>query len=453
MQRRQFAKAQWQSMFERLLEDVECNVDARGRLGRDDGQGSASQPIELRELFIWSWCTLMAMPFTAAQDYAKLEEGEGGGGGLAALVRKVRAANFRCPWLRTAKEVQLTWTAAFVRAFDEDLSGVSFWPTDPANWTPDEWRPAGYPCFVVPVHRPYRLENLKGRERRAALHHTILPATVGELEVDLILHEMAVGSSADLPQQWTYGAATFEDLTVDFSTIPPNEFLLTGAPAPDADRQVASHLSSARAAHCDVVAWPELTMPEKRLATLRARLKSEVFLDQFQVPIIASGTWHVTSGKSHVNRLEVLDGRGRGLLTYDKRLKYPFKGHFEAIEPGSRVPVLVMKNRLVSFAICRDFCDDGPENVYRALGVDLIVIPSMGDGSTTAAHLRHAKAIQSLQGSVMFLVQQAPVLTGGKLPAGKPPAFSLAVPLDASLAQPAGAENQLVPFRSLQARL
>jgi predicted amidohydrolase len=159
-----------------------------------------------------------------------------------------------------------------------------------------------------------------------------------------------------------------------------------------------------------------------------------------------------------VNRATVLRSRGRPLLHYDKRRQYPYADRREGIVAGGVLPVIVMEDRLVSIAICRDFCDDCAEDVYDELGVDVVLVPSLGDKSTMDAHSRSAKRLQSRQGAISFIVQQVPVITGTLAPVGDPPAYSFAEPSQEPAESKTGSRAaapdlaQFKPFRALRAR-
>ena len=187
-------------------------------------------------------------------------------------------------------------------------------------------------------------------------------------------------------------------------------------------------------------------MPPARQAAVRAQLKADPLGDPRRIPIVVLGSWHVEEDGHFFNRAEAVTGRGKALASCDKRRKFAFAQRYEAIAPAQRVTVIVMEDRLVAVAICLDFCDDTADEVYRHLGADLVIVPSMGDLKTVEAHQRHAKQLQSQQGSVSLVVQQHPSLPG-QADAAAPDGYSFTVdaPRTASV-------EQRTPFRSLQAR-
>ena len=129
------------------------------------------------------------------------------------------------------------------------------------------------------------------------------------------------------------------------------------------------------------------------------------------------------------------------------RRRFPFRGRIEEIETGAVLPVIVMEDRLIGVAICRDNCDDGDRESYRELPIDLIIVPSMGGESTVDAHVRHARAQRSIQGTCTLVVQQTLAIDGEQRPDG-PPAFSFVAPESKDAANQPGRE-QVELFRNL----
>ena len=374
--------------------------------------------------------------------------GIAGPSGIEGHAAELRAADYAWTGLKTARTVQVEWLAAVVRGLDADLAGIDYWPQSREGWTVAAWQPDGYPCYVVPVQRNYRLELGKERERRATRYHALVPVAIGSLQVDLRLHDQVARAERDAqPRLWRYGAALFPDLKLVVREIGEDQFLLEDAKVADDRGIIAAQVGQALTGRCDALVWPELTMPEARVDAVRATLRLDPLGDPRRVPIVVAGSWHVAEGDEHLNRSETLTGRGKPLATYDKRRVFEFGGRYEAIRAGTGLTVIVMEDRLVAIAVCLDFCDDCGLEVYRHLGADLVVVPSMGDGRTVDAHERHAKTLQSQQGSVTLVVQQHPVLESRPDP-DAPTGYSFA--RDApSNAPPV---EQRTPFRSLEAR-
>jgi hypothetical protein len=444
VEQRKLSRTAWMRVFERLLKDLPEH------LGCIHGIGRAVSPREIdpREPFLWAWCTLQAMPSDTGQDYKRLAEGSVASGfGIEYHAASLRSVGYRWTGLKTAKSLQIEWLAAVVRGLDADLTGIDFWPAAGEKWNQASWMPDGYPCFVVPVTRDYRLENHKDRERRATRYHAVVPAAIGDLTVKLSLHDQ-VSSSASSGQKtiWSYGAAVFPNMTVTTKAVGDDEFVVTEAIVDSDAHVITSQLGQALAARCEVLAWPELTMSLTRQDILKAALNADPLGDRRCVPIVVAGSWHVDEGGEIYNRAEAMTGRAKPLATCDKRRKFKFDDRYEAIKPGETLTVIVMEDRLVTVAICLDFCDDGDDEIYRRLGADVVIVPSMGDLKTVRAHERHAKELQSQHGTVSLIVQQHPILTGNVEPLA-PPGYSFTVeaPRDIDV-------EQRPPYRTLQSR-
>jgi predicted amidohydrolase len=441
VERRRLGKKAWKSQFDRLRRDVVRYRDALDRIGA----GSDETRVDPRELLVWAWCVLMAMPENSAQLYAAIREGPGENA-LGGLMTRLRRRGYAFEGLDTSPEMQIRWLASLVRAVDADLTGINYWEATDGRVRTDSWQVPGYPVFIIPVERPYRLEDGKERERRSTRYHALVPAALGDLAVDLILHPEVTRGSSRPP--WIYGAATFPEMTIAIEDVGSDGFIVSAAAAPDSSATLEEQVREAVLGGCDVLLWPELTIDEERLAAIRRLLADDPLARQSRVPLIVPGSWHVREGDGWVNRSLLLASRGQCLGTYDKRRQFPFAGKREAIVPGQKLPIVVMQDRLVGLAICRDFCDDCAHDVYADLGVDLVLVPSMGEASSVKAHERSCKALQSQQGAVSFVVQQTPVLTGNSLPSGEARAYSFARP---SAAKPLPAE-QFTKFRHLSAR-
>lgn len=442
VERRRFTKNAWLPHFRRLRRDIEAYHGALAQL--DDPAGEVLDP---RELLIWAWCVLMAAPENTAQHYAAIPEAGSDGSGLAEQTRALRRRHYRMFGMETSPEMQMRWLGALVRALDEDLSCIDYWPRRGSAWSAADWQPAGYPCFIVPVRRDYRCENFKERDRRATRYHAVVPAALGDLTIELIRYPDV--TPAPEARRWKYGAAVFPGMTLALDLI-DEQFLVSGASlGEDAAALIGHQVSTAVDAACDVLVWPELTVPDERLVAIAAALTQDPLGDHRRVALTVAGSWHREAGGGMVNRAPVLNSRGRLLFHYDKRRKFPLDtGEREAIEAGSILPVIVMEDRLVSVAICRDFCDDCADPVYNELGVDLVLVTSLGRESTISAHQRGAKALQSQQGAVTFVVQQVPAVAG-HAPA-EPPAYSFASPPGPAPTPVADAQSE--PIRVLTAR-
>jgi predicted amidohydrolase len=428
----------WKKMFLQLVEDVSF---AQGEIGRI-GDPTDDIGFDPREPLVWTWCVLDTMPNDQDQRYQALRERAADGTGIEDRADAMRQRGYAITGLPTALALQVPWLASLARVLDDDLAGLQYWPEDVVDWTPADWRPPGYGCFVVPVRREHRLADGRPVQRRGLLYHAVVPERIGSLRVELHLHpDAAVRDVGADPADWVFGSATFPGMTVVPVETGGDGFRLADAPlAGDEAAVVAAQVDAAREAGTDVMVWPELTMPTRRLDLLMARLAAAP-LAGGRIPLVVAGSWHVVrtpvedggeadSGDGpdrHVNRSEVMLGHGEPLLSYDKRRRYPYAGLTEDIGAGRTLPVVVMEDCLVGIAICRDNCDDNAKETYRDLPIDLVIVPSMGAGSTVEAHERHAKGQRSRQGTVTVVVQQNLAVDGEPALAG-PPAFSFVRP-------------------------
>lgn len=433
-------EAVWKTMFLKLVKDVAFAHEEIGRIG-DPADHVGFDP---REPLVWAWVVLDTMPNDADQRYQKLRERAADGTGIEDRADMMRQRGYAMTGLPTAIVLQVPWLAALARVLDDELAALQYWPEDVREWSPEDWRPPGYECFVVPVRREQRLADGRPAQRRGLLHHAVIPERIGSLQVELHLHpDAAVREVAADPADWIFGSAVFPGMTVVPLETADDGFRLVDAPlAGDVEALVNGQVEAAEEAGTDIAVWPELTMPGPRLDLLTARL-SAIPLVGRRIPLVIAGSWHVerpsdedvgdegTAGgpDGHVNRSEIMLGHGEPLLSYDKRRRFPYAGLSEDIRTGRSLPVVVMEDCLVGIAICRDNCDDSAKETYHALPLDLVIAPSMGAGSTVEAHERHAKAQRSAQGTITVVVQQGLAVDGKPTPAG-PGAFSFVRPAE-----------------------
>ncbi len=114
-----------------------------------------------------------------------------------------------------------------------------------------------------------------------------------------------------------------------------------------------------------------------------------------------------------MNEAAVLSGSGRSLLGQQKRLPWRAGPKIENIRRGEDLWILVLGDILVGFGICLDFCQRLGETPYRALDVDLVLVPSLGNDATMSGHAAVAQDLHINRGSRCFVVQGAePTLEG-----------------------------------------
>jgi hypothetical protein len=390
------SEKEWRDLVRRLAEWVGRNREVLESIG-----GPSPQPIDPREPLIWAWTVLIAAPDSLKRAYAELEESNDAGDGIEDVAERLRDNGYAIGGLPTAMSLHLPWLAALVRALDADLAGLSLGCLGEGD---NRYRVPGYECHVIPVERPWRLKKGRQPERRAMRYHAVLPSRLGELEIK-------IAARFEIQTNWAsqcFGAAMFEDMQLSEHFPGTPSIVMASAHLANIETLLADQIASGEADGCTILAWPELSMPGASEATLRGLLRSAP-LREGRVPVVVAGSWHVAcpnQSDTFANESVLLDGRGRTLATYRKRIPFVSKGRSERIELGRELLVLASADALISIAICRDFCDDTPSCGYDDLPLDMIVIPSMGGAETLAAQLRHAKMQQSKQGSATFLIQQ-----------------------------------------------
>lgn len=440
---RKLNMAAWEQHFKRLTKDI----TAFRHVLTIVADPVAEDP-DPRELLIWTWCVLIALPAERAQFYQRIPET--GEASLESMARELRKRDYQIEGLESGKDNRVRWLGALVRAIEGDLDQGELLPRGSAAWNPSDWIPHDYPCYVVPVDRPFRAEDKKDRARRALLSHALVPRKVGDLDVELLM--LTDVNAEDGVRVWTYGAPIFDGLTVDILERGSNLFVVRDAPCANDKEKIVGHIESALRTNCDALVWPELTMSEERLKLVRSELKKGGLRKKGRVPVIVAGSRHVEVAEGgYVNRAELFAGKGQLLGTYDKRRTFELKGSFEDINPGRALTILVAEDRLIGIAICKDFCDDIENDLYHRLGVDVVLVPSMGQASTILAHRRNAKALQSQQGSVTVVVQQVDVVTGTAHPEREPIGYSFAEPSSAGSAANSN-DHQNIEFRPLLGR-
>ncbi|GGF53611.1 hypothetical protein [Mameliella alba] len=273
---------------------------------------------------------------------------------------------------------------------------------------------SGY--FVLPCRKitgdPEHMTG-QGLSRRGLLYHRIAPVQHDGVRLALNVHPDVGLTPGHLPSTRKVGAAVFSDLQLE--TRPseinaPGNFIVTGLTAdPQQEQAVTDQCREAVAAGCDTLVWPELTMPPDRVEQVRRLLRDKP-LDGDRPAVVVAGSWHVEGDKRFRNRGEVLDGRGERILCFDKCLAYMERGTSEGgaedIEPGETVQLLLAEDELIVFMICLDFCHVNRLALLEACDASLVIVPSMGEGSTIREHTARAAVLQTTNNTRTVVVQQ-----------------------------------------------
>lgn len=243
-------------------------------------------------------------------------------------------------------------------------------------------------------------------DRRGLIHHRIIPVEIAGYGIDLHWHR-------DLFLSMRTASAHVMGAIFDGLSLVRNrrykQFVAREAPCADDDATLAAQVDAIQPSSTMLAVWPELTMPPERLVKLQKLLEKRALAAPPQSGgcIIAAGSWHEIKGEEVRNRMHILTSSGKARFHYDKSIALESKTlGMEKLTPSYRIPVLITEDALVTFAICRDFCENQISDVYQQLDVDLVVVPSYGDLKTINAHRQKAGILFSKSGARVFVVQQ-----------------------------------------------
>lgn len=301
-----------------------------------------------------------------------------------------------------------------IRALEFAASGYSLGDY-PANPNVD-WRvtlPDGAEYFLVPLPRRIwgRGYDMKTDERafskRCLIMHRVIPTKVDGTLVTFVPMRSVRRLSRDPIR---FGAAVFEK--ADFGDAEnQNPFRVTQVELGDFDAVARDAVSKSHQLPFFALVFPELTINEESLETLRELLKNKPFdkpLAMLSPTIVVAGSWHVLDGDRNFNVATILDGQGAILATYRKRHSYGGQGRpREDIVSGTEFPILLSPEGMVGFAICLDFCNHGTPTLYEQVDVDFVLVPSCGNTSTMEGHLHTAYELSKRYSTISFVSQQS----------------------------------------------
>lgn len=158
-------------------------------------------------------------------------------------------------------------------------------------------------------------------------------------------------------------------------------------------------LRAAQRAKAQILVLPELSLTPALLEKLSGWLLAQ---NGHPFRLIAAGSYHHldTHGELARNRMTVLDRRGETLFHHDKWFEFSNQGR-ERICTGKTLQLLLAPPGLLSFAICKDFCEaDGFD--WKTLPLDGLCVASMGGETTLTAH-RAAARTMKLSGARVLL--------------------------------------------------
>lgn len=285
----------------------------------------------------------------------------------------------------------------------------------------DEWCVEEHDCYVVPVahfgSNQDRARTGQSFSRRGLIKHRVIHRRVADVDVRLTIHrDFASAADRSVARSLTFGAAVFPKFRFKHQKLPKNRFLLEEVECESGiEVAITTQMTAFRQSGCDIVAWPELTIDEDAREHIASLLEPSA--DSKRNPnVVVAGSWHLRDKDKIYNESIVYDGRGEFILRYDKMRIFRYEGMHEAIEPGGSVEVLVWDDKVLAFAICKDFCDRAKALPIASLDVDLAIVPSMGELKTLESHAVAANDMKILFGARTFVVQQTVPL--GKLADG-----------------------------------
>jgi predicted amidohydrolase len=214
-----------------------------------------------------------------------------------------------------------------------------------------------------------------------------------------------------------FGAALFRNASLKLQRLEDDpsrkRFRASGFAAADLPGTLSRQATAAFADGCLVAVWPELTMtPESRQA-LSDQMAMEAMRHGSEHPLrlVVAGSWHEPQEDGGVSNVcHILGRTGDELCAYAKFAAFhDEEWGEEAIARGDELPIVVMRDLVVGFAICKDFCDRAVASPFADLPVDLMLVPSMGGASTMGGHLTNAEDLRLRTGTLVFVVQQSTV--------------------------------------------
>lgn len=261
--------------------------------------------------------------------------------------------------------------------------------------------------YVIPrkhdSDRKPRARN-QGYRVRGLVHHRIVPAKVGDLQLDV----MPLATVEDDPYhpRRRFGAAVFKDFELDV-VHQAGKFHATGLNSNDHVSEIQNQLDASSTDECYIIAWPELSMPSAHRSEVLRILKKnpdhKIFPD-----IVVTGSWHEMEDGNRYNMSHIFSRYGKPIGKCRKSVLYSDNTYgTEDIELGKTLPLIVTDSAIVSIGICKDFCTTNrKEKAYHAIKVDVVIVPSMGTLSTIIEHKNAANDLRNAVGGRVFVVQQ-----------------------------------------------
>lgn len=260
------------------------------------------------------------------------------------------------------------------------------------------------------LHLPPRNRVAKSGDpfvRRAFERSRIIPGKIGGFGVELSTPPDPDGlERARQKEPFKIGAGVFKDISFTFRTTENSHFVVDGLRCDNQMETISSQIASAAAEGCAGVIYPELTVTGESVNSLRRSLAAnDISADGLS--FVLAGSWHVEDSGVHFNESLILGPTGAVIASHRKLFRYTEKAKStERIELGEKVTVTVLGDRVISSAICLDFCNIYDNTPFDDLDVDVLLVPSCGGERTMDQHIKKAALLDARTKLQVVVVQQ-----------------------------------------------
>ncbi|WP_162687319.1 carbon-nitrogen hydrolase family protein [Rhizobiales bacterium] len=261
------------------------------------------------------------------------------------------------------------------------------------------------------INRAPRNRSAKGGEpfiRRAFARSRMIPGKIGQFQVTLEAPQDAAGRArSDAGAQFQLGAAVFDRLVFNIDYDDRKHFIVKSTSSPDQLKTIVDDIERASALDCTGVVYPELTISGEIIRELRRALASDEIKSTGLSFILAGSSHEQTENGLYVNQSLMLDLVGTPIARHKKLFRYTEKnGSQERIELGKTLTVVLLADRVISTAICLDFCNIFDNPPFDHLDVDLLLVPSCGSTNTMTQHVNKAAHLHDQVKLKTVVVQQ-----------------------------------------------
>lgn len=170
-------------------------------------------------------------------------------------------------------------------------------------------------------------------------------------------------------------------------------------------------LHEAIKAKADILVLPELTVCQD----LRERVA--LWLDENSHPfyLVLPGSFHQSSCGEYYNYGELLNMRGKPVLSHRKLTTFGEPGEREKITTGATIHLLDTPIGLIAMPICLDFCEESSPfaDLWQIIGADWHLVPAYGGKENISAHNKRAAGLNRAHGAMTVLSNQPVTLNEG----------------------------------------